>query len=246
MKKQFWTHFHYQLNGILLDTLSIRTALNKLWSTRFIALDPQIIIYIIFKVKFDDGSYSSFSYLQKVTVSDLETLTREFIISNELKSENYHDKIASTIIFTYHIFDLDDSKNIEPKIISKKPRTPLHNLRGFNLPANTLYSTWGIKIMEDENQLIINKKGSRLVINYVINKHEDINKISVVIDLRNGKSLISVINDRDTKEKDISIPIAAATTAYARVFMSLLNLFNICLKALQSCLQSPTTPFYIR
>lgn len=136
MKKQFWTHFHYQLNGILLDTLSIRTALNKLWSTRFIALDPQIIIYIIFKVKFDDGSYSSFSYLQKVTVSDLETLTREFIISNELKSENYHDKIASTIIFTYHIFDLDDSKNIEPKIISKKTRTPLHNLGGFNVPED--------------------------------------------------------------------------------------------------------------
>lgn len=44
--------------------------------------------------------------------------------------------------------------------------------------------------------------------------------ISEVIDLENGKSLVTITAADTDNESDISIPIAAATTAYARLFMS--------------------------
>jgi hypothetical protein len=48
-------------------------------------------------------------------------------------------------------------------------------------------------------------------------------RISYIIDLNNGKELISLFDEIDkdfTKSLNISIPISLAVTAYARIFMS--------------------------
>jgi DNA polymerase elongation subunit (family B) len=85
---------------------------------------------------------------------------------------------------------------------------------------NSLYGRLGMSPYVENHTVIDSIKSNEVLLNenYVVTN---------VVDLLNGKELISYFNKNDVKAldegsttKNISIPIAAAVTAYARVIMS--------------------------
>src|ERR1700687_1866952 len=85
---------------------------------------------------------------------------------------------------------------------------------------NSLYGSLGMSPYVENLTVIDNIKSNEVLLNenYVVTN---------VVDLQNGKELISYFNKTDIKaidegssNKNISIPIAAAVTAYARIIMS--------------------------
>lgn len=82
------------------------------------------------------------------------------------------------------------------------------------LLLNSLYGRLGMNPQMETNLIILNDES-----NYYIKKYE----ISNVIDLKNGKELVTFLNptkDIDNIPLNISIPIATMVTAYARIHMT--------------------------
>nr|QWO71395.1 DNA polymerase [Termitomyces sp. K1Ag] len=85
------------------------------------------------------------------------------------------------------------------------------------LLLNSLYGRFGMN-PEMENHIITSEKDSLLIINKKI--------VTNIIDLKNGKELISFFDSQDwdqekaKKSLNISVPIAAAVTAAARIYMA--------------------------
>jgi hypothetical protein len=87
------------------------------------------------------------------------------------------------------------------------------------LLMNSLYGRFGMN-NEMSNHLIINNNDLTNIINKLYVRDSKID----ILDLNNGKTLLTVLfkdeNQETLTNRDISIPIAAAITAYSRMFMS--------------------------
>jgi DNA polymerase type B, organellar and viral len=94
------------------------------------------------------------------------------------------------------------------------------------LLLNSLYGRLGMSPYVENHIVIESEKSNELLLN------EDYT-VTNVVDLQNGKELISYFNKKDikaiddgSKSKNISIVIAAAVTAYARIKMSEIKMDN--------------------
>lgn len=143
----------------------------------------------------------------------------DFIFSEEMKSyQKYGYSFVvkggylfdKAFIFRDYVLDLYKIKKAHHKsdamyLISK-------------LLMNSLYGRFGMSINLPNHNIINNEQLAELANN-------DKFVISEIIDLHNGKSLISMLNkvvntELEDTDLDISIPIAASVTAYARVHMA--------------------------
>jgi hypothetical protein len=154
------------------------------------------------------------------TVAPLGTWT-DWIFSEEMKayeSYGYEFKILrgyffeKCLIFKHYIDDLYQIKQ------SYSNKDPMYLIA--KLLMNSLYGRFGMAQELPEHIILSNQDIENLSSN---------NKISIIdiIDLHNGKSLVSITNNDPNKEelledsnKDINISIAAAVTAYSRIHMS--------------------------
>ena len=170
-KSNYWDHYYYNLEDVILDKNILQTALNNFWDDiifKKVKSDNQLI-YIIFKVRLDDNSYASISYLQKINQTQKEELLNTFIISLDTRSENYTDKIYRDIIFTYHILNENDSKNKKAQLIHKNEiKVKKYNFGGINFPVNTDYTKWGITTLQKDNFIVVMKENSILPLRYEI------------------------------------------------------------------------------
>ena len=175
-KSNYWDHYYYNLENVILDKNILQTALNIFWDNiilKKVKSDDQLI-YIIFKVRFDDNTYSSLSYLQKVNRTQCSELIEIFNGYLDLKAENYSDKNYSDIIFTYHILSISDSDNKQSQLIPKNEnKIKVYNFAGNNFPVTTNYSKWGIIFYNHNNFMVIKKENSKLPYKYEINILED-------------------------------------------------------------------------
>lgn len=128
------------------------------------------------RAKFDDGSYNNLTYLQRVTKKDHEKLLNLFLIEVESRIDNYNDCVVEELIFCYHFFNWQISKQLVPVITPKNRRAPKQRLGGINLPVTTNYSEWGDVLSETETELVVNRGSTRLV-KYVITKGVEQNEI---------------------------------------------------------------------
>ena len=159
-------------------------ALTKFWSEvslEELSNDTQLI-YIIFKVKFNDGSTASISNLQKVNKTQLQEVLETFLRCLDSKSENYSDKIYKEIIFTYHVLnDVENAKKTS-RISNKYETRKINkfNFSGYNFPVTTDYSKWGLIVKEESNFILIKKFSSILPYFYEITLHGDKQEVKVM------------------------------------------------------------------
>ena len=130
----FFKQGRFSFNFLILLVVLVCSVLN---------LDPDQLFYLVFKAKFDDGSYASLSYLQIVNkMQDAEVLDI-FQVCLDARAEKYTDKTAVAIIFTYHILEPQESRGRTPKLLekNKKVEVPVYNFGGFNFPKSSDYTT---------------------------------------------------------------------------------------------------------
>lgn len=134
---------------------------------------------------------------------------------NNARNQGYKFKILKGYLF--------DKQNIFREYVDFLYELKVNSISGTpnyiisKLLLNTLYGRFGMN-PEIENHVIANEKDSLFIQKNKI--------VTNVIDLNNGKELISFFDshnwdqERDKKSLNISVPVAAAVTASARIHMS--------------------------
>jgi hypothetical protein len=116
-----------------------------------------------------------------------------------------------TVVFDKYAEDLFAIKS------SHSPSDPMYLIS--KLLLNSLYGRFGMSLDLEEHEIIDNRKLARYI--GLTKEH-----MPEIIDLNNGKSIISKITNKgyerdcDTASMNVSIGIASAITAYARIHMS--------------------------
>ena len=199
--KTNWVDYYFKINSIIIPDLHLKNALNKFYKEKIFNLDKDTTIVIQFKIKIDDKTIRSISFLQTVKVSEFNELFeifKEFWIVKGTEYNYDYPQIAS-IIFTYRVLSLKKFK----MITSNFYRSPIENLEkkkhkinGFNLPNTMDFSTWGdYEISDDYKYAIVHKYKSKA--KYYIKIKEN----SLNVDLKlNGKILYQFTDTRLDKE----------------------------------------------
>lgn len=102
-----WIYYYYKLENQILTEKHISDALCSLFENFTSSIEDNSLILIQFKIKFGGNQYRSISYLQSITINDLNELNDIFIEFWNLRDEDYISLNPSHIIFTYKIINND-------------------------------------------------------------------------------------------------------------------------------------------
>ena len=162
-----WIDYTYHLQNQIILNEHITMALKDLWYL-FDKIPQNHFIQIQFKVQLNNGLYRSISYVQTVKKEDYNSLLDIFIEFWNLRSEDYHITTASSIIFTYKVYDSEISQQIKSKSISRHKNIvselkQQYTFGGFNLPKTMDFTLWGEHfISHDYKSAVVHKPNSRL------------------------------------------------------------------------------------
>lgn len=166
-----WIDYYYKLENQILTERHIIDALFSLFEIFPSSIEDNSLILIQFKIKFLDNNYRSISYLQSVTINDLNELKDIFIEFWNLRDEDYISLNPSHIIFTYKIINNDLLTETKLNRSRSVKTVPSFNFKGYNLPKTMDYSKWGLIISETTSFCIVKKQNSKLY--YHINIYEN-------------------------------------------------------------------------
>jgi len=136
-----WIDYNYKLDNQILTERYISDALFSLFENLSYSIKDNSLILIQFKIKFEDTQYRSISYLQSITINDLDELNDIFIEFWKLRDEDYISLNPSHIIFTYKIINNDLLTETKSKLNRSRRVNivPSFNFKGFNLPKTMDY-----------------------------------------------------------------------------------------------------------
>ena len=176
-----WIDYNYKLDNQILTERYISDALFSLFENLSYSIKDNSLILIQFKIKFEDTQYRSISYLQSITINDLDELNDIFIEFWKLRDEDYISLNPSHIIFTYKIINNDLLTETKSKLNRSRRVNivPSFNFKGFNLPKTMDYLNWGKIESESSSSYIIKKHNSKLY--YHINIFENYLSIDLKI-----------------------------------------------------------------
>jgi len=72
--KNKWIDYYFKINSIIIPDLHLKNALNKFYIEKNFNLEKDTTIVIQFKIKIDDKTFRSISFLQTVKVSEFNEL----------------------------------------------------------------------------------------------------------------------------------------------------------------------------
>jgi len=72
--KNKWIDYYLKINSIIIPDLHLKNALNKFYKEKIFNLDKATTIVIQFKIKIDEKTFRSISFLQTVKVSEFNEL----------------------------------------------------------------------------------------------------------------------------------------------------------------------------
>lgn len=136
-------------------------------------------LFVMLKVKFEDGSYVSLTKLNKANWDEIEDLVDSLVSNFEMKMDKYNQKPASKLILNYLI--QPNAQHIKSQIFNVSENNVESNFsyKGYNLPTTTNLIGWGEKVKSALNTHLIKKSNSN--IHYKIIVFSDHQEVSVTI-----------------------------------------------------------------
>jgi hypothetical protein len=184
-----WEDVIFKLNNRVFSKNLVEKYFNEFWNNVSDQFNNNNHMFILFKIKYNNGEYSSIGKIQRINITDLNWYI-DFIIANmEFKSEYYNETPITEFIISYGF------KN--GKIPNKTINTFEYNqkFKGLKIPISMNPSDFGTivkRIKTDKSIVFIiqNELGQTITL-------EQIGSNNIVTISKSGKNLIEL--------KDISI-----------------------------------------
>jgi hypothetical protein len=197
--KQNWLDFSYDFSNKILTKESINISLNKFYKEKLSNIKDNIFIYIQFKVITEDNIYWSISYIQTIKIREFKFLYDLFNEFWDIKTNDYKTLSLKSIVFTYKILSLEESKKIKSKIVRHldikiKSQKDILSFGGYDLPTTMDFTNWGLTYFnEDYSSAIVLKSKSKII--YHINLYENYHEVELKV---NDIIMLKFIDYRDS------------------------------------------------
>lgn len=185
--------FPLNLENDLLNKEIITSFIVDFWRDVMYNLKNDQLVYVLLKIKFNDGSNISLTYMEKLNPSNLDDFIKQSEIGIENKIEECENKTIENLVLIYQIIP----DELKADLLKDKPRRrvkkiPAINFSGFNLPVTMDISNWGHEIERTSSNVLIQKYDSQLI--YKIDL-ESVNKNRIEI-LRRGEVILTFYDER--------------------------------------------------
>ena len=198
--KYNWEDSSFNINNKVFTKALFESIFNKFWNSIENKLNNNNHMFILFKIKYVNKTFSTIGKVQRINKSDKKWYINWIINNMEFKSEYYNETQIESFIFSYG-FKQGPIKNKENII----ENINFQNYKNYNLPISMNPLDYGRLIIQNKtessvNYIIQNDKG--LTINF--NQFDKYNEIEF---FRNGISLIkftdiSINNDNFIRKID--------------------------------------------
>lgn len=192
--KNNWSELSFNVNNRLFSKELLEKNLNKFWNKIENNFSENNHLFILFKIKYINGEFSSIGKIQRINKAD-KNWYLDFILENmEFKSEYYNETQIGTLIFSYGFKDgkikhkEDKSKNIN-----------FIELNNINLPISMNPLDFGRLIVKKDNIYILQNEHNQTI---NLTKLEGSNEVEF---FKNGVSLIKFTDEFISENRFIRI-----------------------------------------
>lgn len=160
-----YNEYSLPLHNSLLDKTIISELIHSFWSKIFTQYSKNYL-YIYIVIEYQDGVFKSLGKAAMVNINDLDSYLKNLLLHFDFKDDFYHQYKADRIILNYKLsgdevkYDSDNKimDNISVIHTPKKSEViniPHQDIKGYNLPADTNFSSWGRIIDNGGNWFLI-------------------------------------------------------------------------------------------
>jgi len=191
-----WNVFELNFGNKIFSGPLFKSKFNKLWRNIQSGFNKNNHLFILFKIKYNNGEFVTIGNLQRLNLSDKDWYINWIIDNMEFKSEYYNEAQIDSLIFSYGF----KSGGIPNKINLNVNYFRINNME---LPISLIPTDFGIisQIIDIPNGklfIITNDKGQIIM----INKFEKHNEVDFLI---NGKSVIKFRDEIISENKFMRI-----------------------------------------
>jgi hypothetical protein len=187
--KTIWNTLVFNVNNKVFSRNLLEKLFNKIWNKIENEFTNDNHMFILFKIKYNNGEISSIGKVQKLNKSDKISYLNWIIANMKIKSEYYNETQIESIIISYGFK--------EGKIIHKENSTNIKfiELNEMNLPVSINPMDFGnfVKTTDNGKTFILQNSKAQTI---TINKFENYNEVEYFAD---GKILIK-FRDEITSE----------------------------------------------
>ena len=171
--KNIWNDIIFKINNKIFTRNLFEKIFNQFWDKIENEFTNSNHMFILFKIKYNNGELSSIGKVQRINKSDYSWYIDFIIESMKFKSEYYNEIQIDSLIFSYGF----KSCKIKNKESFVKNKLTLQNYKNYNLPISTSPMDYG-RLMTQKNleesifYILQNDKGQTITINKFANFNE--------------------------------------------------------------------------
>jgi hypothetical protein len=163
--KHVWTDLIVNINNKVFSRSLLENIINQFWNKIEIDFKNNNHMYILFKIKYINGEFSSIGKVQRLNLADKNWYIDFIIESMKFKSEYYNETQIESINLSYG-FKEGKIKNKENPELNVR----FQNYKNYNLPISTNPLDYGRIIIQNNlekgiNYILQNDKGQTINLN---------------------------------------------------------------------------------
>lgn len=196
--KYSWKHSIYNINNKIFSKILFEKYLNQFWNQIQDQFTENNHMFILFKIKYNNGEFSSIGKVQRINKNDKLWYIDYILETMKFKSEYYNETQIDLIIFSYGF----KNEKIKNKQNLNKVQS-LQKYKNLNLPISMDPLDYGRiineNILDDVNIYIIQNEINQAI---TLNKFEKYNEVEF---FKSGISLIKFKDEFINENKFIRI-----------------------------------------